>query len=107
MTPEKRAEFERRLDEILERRRRPKPRVVVEEGRVVGDAKVRPSPYDRNFGAAENGVIEVRSERVWINERAAEEQRAALGGVRSAGPLGRAGEQKVNGGGRGGRDESE
>jgi hypothetical protein len=57
---------------------KPKPKVVVNEGEVVRDADVRPSPADPNYGGSDEGFIRVRrSQFVRINMDLYEAQQAA------------------------------
>jgi len=54
---------------------KPKPKVVTNEGEVVRDADVRPSPADPNFGNSEEGRVRVRRDDfVTINYELYEEQ---------------------------------
>jgi len=76
MTPERKAEIEARLDEILGPAPLPKPKVVAVAGEVVRDADVRVSPADtRNsrYGTVETVRVR-RADVVTINQAAAERQ---------------------------------
>jgi hypothetical protein len=78
------AELLRKVDAILDREfgpkpkpKPPKPHVVTEEGRVVRDARVQVARGDVNWRADADGWVVRASEKVWINDRVAQEQRGA------------------------------
>jgi hypothetical protein len=75
MTPERKAEIEAILDEILGPLPLPKPKVVVSDGVVVRDADVIVSPKDRNsrYGLVETVSVR-RPDSVTINMSQAEAQ---------------------------------
>jgi len=57
---------------------KPKPEVVTNEGEVIRDADVRPSPADPNYGGSEEGFVRVRrSQFVKINMELYEAQQEA------------------------------
>src|SRR6266702_5914713 len=85
MTPERKAEIEARLDEILGPAPLPKPKVVAVEGEVIRDADVRVSPADTRtskYGTVETVRVR-RADVVTINQAEAERQYWA--GVRDRG----------------------
>jgi len=105
VTPERRAELEAELDELLGAPPLPKPKLVTNDGAVVRDADVHVSPADRRnsrYGTVD--VVSVRRpepewlrpDRVTINMAEAERQwherqhaeAAALRGRKEADPFG-------------------
>ena len=76
-TPEKRAEIDAALEEILGPVPLPRPKAVVVKDQVVRDADVHVSKADRNYSTSTDGAVAVRRpDYVTINMAAYEEQRA-------------------------------
>jgi hypothetical protein len=77
VTPERKAELIAELEEVIGRKRMPRPKVVTtDELGVVRDADVKVSAADHNYMEDDGGVVRVRrSDFVTINMAAYEEQR--------------------------------
>jgi len=59
-----RAQIEAWIDNLMERRRPPKPKAVVEKGEVVREAETHVSRDDPNYEGSDGGVVTVRIEDI-------------------------------------------